>query len=279
MKTVMIKVHEAWLEMSMAAFMSNHMENKQSLFHFADILFRHFCWLEHELIEIGESYNYDRDNIPVKVERLSDLLKNIIARLNEIDLQLISSPDKALSGRISGDIHYMIEVLHRMEDEYISAFDMHRTLPGTALSTEARDALTRFLFEESYKEYELIMIYNYLRAHMKEPFLIRVFQVLIDESFYHFKAFGEMMAKMGILAVPRIVMKELYQIEDIVGFLKAGINEELAAKEECRNLSEAVGKESKTLAMFFDFINNQEDYHITLMKDALAYFEKKGTDV
>jgi len=80
------------------------------------------------------------------------------------------------------------------------------------------------------------------------------------------------MAKMGILGVPRVVGKELYQIEDIEAFLLAGIDEEMAAKEECRKLSEAVAANSPQLAKFFDFINNQENYHIALMKDALAHY-------
>jgi rubrerythrin len=100
----------------------------------------------------------------------------------------------------------------------------------------------------------------------------RIFQILIDESFFHLKRFGEMGAQMGILGVPRVVMKELYQVEDVVQFLKDGINEELAAKEECKKLSEAVSKDSKELAQFFDFINHQENYHIALMKDALKHF-------
>ena len=273
----MIKTHEAWLEMLMAGFMSRT-ENKQVLLDFSDILFRHFTWLENELIVLGESYNYDRDPIPVKVERLKDLLKDIIVRLNEIDLQLISSPDKALASRISSDISYMIEVIHEMNDEVVTAFNMERTFPGIALTQEATDALTLFLFEESYKEYELIMIYNYLKAHSDDAYMNRIFQILIDESFFHLKSFGEMMAKMGLLAVPRVVMKELYQIEDVVQFLKDGINEELAAKEECKRLSEAVAKDSPELEKFFDFINHQENYHIALMEDALKHFMGEAAD-
>ena len=267
----MIKTHEAWLEMLMAGFMSKT-KNKQVLFDFSDILFRHFTWLENELIELDESYSYDRDAIPIKVERLSDLLHAIIVRLNEIDLQLLSSPDKALAERIATDIHYMVDVLSHMSDEMISAFNMERRLPGMALTQDATDALTLFLFEETYKEYELILIYNYLKAHSTDAYMNRIFQILIDESFFHLKRFGEMGAQMGILAVPRIVMKELYQVDDVVTFLKDGINEELAAKEECIKLSEAVGKESQELAKFFDFINHQENYHIALMKDALKHF-------
>jgi len=273
MKTVMIKTHEAWLATLMAGFMSKT-QNKQVLFDFSDILFRHFTWLENELIELGESYSYDRDSIPIKVEKLSVMLENIINRLNEIDLQLMSSPDKNLDARISEDIKYMKSVLLKMNDEHITAFNMDRKFPGINLTEEATDALTLFLFEETYKEYELIMIYNYLKAHSKDAYLNRIFQILIDESFFHLKSFGDMGAKMGILAVPRIIMKELYQVQDVVQFLKDGINEELAAKDECKRLAEAVSKDSPKLEMFFDFINHQENYHISLMEDALKYFEK-----
>ena len=271
MKTVMIKTHEAWLEMLMAGFMSKT-ANKQIFFDFSDILFRHFTWLENELIKLNENYSYDRDIIPIKVEKLSDLLHDIIKRLDEINLQLISSPDKALNARISTDIHYMQETLKGMHDETVTAFNMVRKLPQIALTEEATDALTLFLFEETYKEYELIMIYNYLKAHSKDAYMNRIFQILIDESFFHLKRFGEMGAQMGILGVPRIVMKELYQVEDVVQFLKDGIDEELAAKEECKKLSDAVSKDSKELAQFFNFINHQENYHIALMKDALKHF-------
>ena len=267
----MIKTHEAWLEMLMAGFMSKT-HNKQVLFDFSDILFRHFTWLENELIELDETYSYDRDAIPIKVERLSELLNDIVKRLDEIDLQLLSSPDKELDARIASDIHYMREVLKNMNDEVVTAFSMERVFPGISLTQEATDALTLFLFEETYKEYELIMIYNYLKAHSNDAYMNRIFQILIDESFFHLKSFGDMGAKMGILAVPRIVMKELYQVEDVVQFLKDGIDEELAAKEECKKLSEAVSKDSPELAKFFDFINHQENYHIALMKDALKHF-------
>lgn len=273
MKTVMIKTHEAWLATLMAGFMSKT-ENKQVLFDFSDILFRHFTWLENEMIELDESYSYDRDAIPIKVEKLSDLLNDIEKRLLEIDLQLLSSPDKHLNARISTDLKYMRDVLIHMDDEHITAFSMERKFPGIDLTVEATDALTLFLFEETYKEYELIMIYNYLKAHSSDAYLNRIFQILIDESFFHLKSFGDMGAKMGILAVPRLIMKEMYQVEDVVQFLKDGINEELAAKEECKKLADAVSKDSPELEKFFDFINHQENYHISLMEDALKHFAK-----
>ena len=275
MKTLMIKTHEVWLETLMAGFMSKT-ENKQILFDFSDILFRHFTWLENELIKNNEPYNYDRDAIPIKVERLSHLLNDIIKRLEAIEIQLSHSSECELYARMSSDFTYIKGVLKEMKDEEITAFNMARKFPNITLTEEATDALTLFLFEETYKEYELIMIYNYLKAHSNDAFMNRIFQILIDESFFHLKSFGDMGAKMGILGVPRIVMKELYQVEDIVGFLKDGINEELAAKEECKKLSEAVAKDSPELAKFFDFINHQENYHIALMKDALKHYEEKA---
>ncbi len=276
MKTLAIMTHEAWLATLAAGFMSNT-ESKQKLFDFSDILFRHFTWLEHEMIKSGESYDYDRDSIPVKVEQLSVILNNIIQRLNQIDLQLIGA-NHALGDRMSSDIHYMRDVLAQLPDEDITAFNVERKLDDIELSDEATDALTLFLFEESYKEYELIMIYNYLKAHSEDVVINRIFQIMVDESFFHLKSFGDMMAKMGILGVPRVVSKELYQVADIEAFLLSGIDEEIAAKEECRKLSEAVASNSPQLAKFFDFINNQENYHIALMRDALAHY-RGDTDV
>ncbi len=272
MKTLAIMTHELWLATLAAGFMSQT-ENKQKLFDFSDILFRHFTWMENEMIESGEHYDYDRDSVPVKVEQLSVILNNIIQRMNQIDLQLIGA-DHALGDRISSDLHYMREVISNLPDEDVTAFHVERKLDDIPLSDEATDALTLFLFEESYKEYELIMIYNYLKAHSEDVVLNRIFQIMVDESFFHLKSFGDMMAKMGILGVPRVVSKELYQVADIEAFLLSGIDEEIAAKEECRKLSEAVAANSPQLAKFFDFINNQENYHIALMKDALAHYRR-----
>ncbi len=274
MKTLLIKTHEVWLETLMAAFMSNT-SNRKTLYEFSNIMWRHFTWLEHELIKHGETYDYDRDTIPIKVDNLREILHNITTRLSEIDLQLISCPDKALSKRIASDIKYIEHTLIHMDDEPVSAFDMSRTINHLSLTKEATDALTLFLFEESYKEYELIMIYNYFQAHSDDAFLNRIFQIMVDESFFHLRSFGELMSEMGLLGVPRVIHKSLYQRDDLGEFLKEGIEEEIAAKQQCIDLSNAVAKESKELAGFFDFINFQEDYHISLMEEALKHYEEK----
>ncbi|MEJ2496366.1 MAG: hypothetical protein P8Y43_02605 [Sulfurovaceae bacterium] len=277
MTRLAVSTHEVWLELLMAGFMASG-KNKQILFDFSDIVFRHFTWMEQYLIDEGIEYDYNRQSIPIKVDKLSVILADIAFRLRQIDLQLIVCGDQALCERITSDIGYITFVLNNIEDETVSAFDLSRKFGDCDLTQEATDALTLFLFEESYKEYELIMIYNYLKAHTQDHYLIRVFQILIDESFFHLKSFGQMMADMGILGVPRVIYKELYKITDVTQFLKDGINEEILAKEECKKLSEAVGNESVELSRFFDCINMQEDYQIELMKRALEHYESINND-
>ncbi|WP_292663817.1 hypothetical protein [Nitratifractor sp.] len=278
MKSLLIKTHEAWLATLMAALMSRTTENKRVLTEFSDILWRHFTWIENDLIRRGVEYDYDRDNIPIKVERLSILLTDIVRRMNEIELLLVRCEDEALKNRIRTDLEYMRYALGRLEDETIHAFDMNRRYRDIELDEEATGALTLFLFEESYKEYELIMIYNYLKAHSDDAFLNRIFQILIDESFFHLRSFGEMMAEMGILGVPRVIHQSLYKVSDVERFLLDGIDEEIAAKEQCRELSDAVASKSEELAKFFDFINYQENYHIELMREAVAHYRAKRSD-
>lgn len=278
MKTLLVRTHEAWLATLMAALMSKKTENKRVLTEFSDILWRHFTWIEHDLIVRGVDYDYDRENIPIKVERLGVLVADIVRRMNDLEMLLVRCEDEALKERIRTDLEYMRYALGKLEDEEVTAFDMHRTYRDIELDKEATDALTLFLFEESYKEYELIMIYNYLQAHSDDAFLNRIFQILIDESFFHLRSFGEMMAEMGILGVPRVIHQSLYKVSDIEKFLLDGIEEEIAAKEQCKELSDAVASKSDELAKFFDFINYQENYHIELMRDAVEHFRKKQAD-
>jgi hypothetical protein len=280
MRELLIKIHEIWLETLMSAMMSKDTENKRTLYEFSDIFFRHFRWIENELIEKNIDYDYDRNSIPIKVENLKVILSDIIRRVNEIELLLVECEDKTLRSRVSTDLDYISYRLRLLKDEDVkSAFDVNRKYKNIELDKEATDSLTLFLFEESYKEYELIMVYNYLKAHCKDSFLIRIFDILIEESFFHLRSFGEMMAQMGILGVPRVIHQSLYKVEDIKQFLIDGIEEEIMAKEECLKLSQAVSSKSEELAKFFDFINYQENYHIELMRDAVKYYSQKEKDV
>lgn len=153
------------------------------------------------------------------------------------------------------------------KNKEITAFNMRRKWLDKNLSQEQIDALTLFLFEESYKEYELILVYAFMQARTKNITQFDVFQDLIDESHFHLKSFGNMMAKLGILALPRELHEMTYVIKDLEQFVVDGIAEEEAAKVMCKELSDAIKDEE--LSRFFNFINYQESYHIELMKRLL----------
>jgi len=269
------EVHELFLATQFTGFMSKT-SSRQELYEFANIFFKHFTWLENDFVKRGESYSYSVNHVPIKVTHLSHMINNLLERISKVESYLDSCKDEHITFRMRSDLAYIGTVLKRMpEEEVSSSFDAKRNYLDVELSDEARDALTIFLFEESYKEYELIMVYNYSKANSKDAFLNRIFQILIDESFFHLRSFGQMMAEMGILAVPRSLMEEIYKFDDLKQFLKDGIEEEIGAKEECKKLAAAVSQSSEYFASFFTFINNQENYHIALMEEALEYIDCK----
>ena len=275
MKQLFIEVHEAWLATQFAGFMSQT-QSRQELYEFSNILFKHLTWLENDFVKNKITYNYNIKQVPIRVTKLSHMINNIIERLDKIETQLSSCQDEHVTFRMQSDLEYMKSALSKLDDENVEeCFTAKKEYPNVELTEEARDALTIFLFEESYKEYELIMVYNYSKANSNDAFLNRIFQILIDESFFHLRSFGQMMADMGILGVPRSLMEEIYKFDDLEQFLKDGIQEEMGAKEECRKLAEAVSDSSEHFASFFTFINNQENYHIALMEEALEYINNK----
>ena len=275
MKQLFKEVHEAWLATQFTGFMSQT-QSRQELYEFSNILFKHLTWLENDFIKNNTTYNYDIPQVPIRMTHISHMINNIIERLSSIESQLNSCKDKHISFRMASDLNYIKAALIKLpEEEVEECFKAEKNYPNIELSEEARDALTIFLFEESYKEYELIMVYNYSKANSDNAFLNRIFQILIDESFFHLRSFGQMMAEMGILGVPRSLMEEIYKFDNLEQFLKDGIQEEIGAKEECRKLADAVSSSSEHFAAFFAFINNQENYHIALMEEALEHINHK----
>ena len=268
------EIHEAWLATQFTGFMSQT-QSRQELYEFSNILFKHLTWIENDFIKQNIEYSYNVNQVPIRVDKLSTMINDIIRRIESIESELNSCDDEHITFRMGSDLNYMKSALENIpEEEVSSAFNMKKEFPNIELSDEAKDALTLFLFEESYKEYELIMVYNYSKANSNDAFLNRIFQILIDESFFHLRSFGQMMAQMGILGVPRSLMEEIYKFDDLEQFLKDGIQEEIGAKEECKKLADAVSSSSEHFASFFNFINNQENYHIALMEEALEHINK-----
>ncbi|SFV69231.1 hypothetical protein MNB_SM-6-75 [hydrothermal vent metagenome] len=261
------KKHELWLSILFASFAINDEAIKSRLYDFSQIAFRHMKWLGEAILENGEDYNYDREMLLLKRASNFEVLQ---ALKEEIKAAQTLYPDTILAERIKTDDSYLLQYISELladptNDAAVTAFNMERQ--WEELDQEQIDALTLFLFEESYKEYELILVYAYMQARTQNVLHFNVFQDLVDESHFHLKSFGNMMARLGILALPRELHPMTYIVKDLDKFIKDGIAEEEAAKEMCKELSDAIKDEK--LSKFFDFINYQESYHIELMKKLL----------
>lgn len=261
--------HDLWLRLLFTSFMANDPRIKDELYDFAMIAFRHLRWISRALRDGDIVYDYDRSIMLEKYDSFFVALRALIA---EIESVRAAYPDGVLSERMITDERYLLIRLQRLLDRpehnhKITAFDLNRTLPGKHLDPAQTDALTLFLFEESYKEYELILVYAFMQNYSDDLTERDVYQDLIDESHFHLKSFGNMMAQMGILALPRPLHERTYKITDLDAFIRGGIEEEENAKEQCRTLAQAVG--DGELSSFFDFINYQESYHIALMQKLL----------
>jgi hypothetical protein len=270
-ETLFRRKHQLWLRIAFMSFSVSDPWVKNRLYEFSKIEFRHLKWLAHSLFENTISYDYERDpKFSIESDSFFSLVHTAMNEIKALHLLYENSP---LFERMKHDEHYILSTLHSyLEkltlDEPLSAFNRQRHWPDALLSESETDALTLFLFEELYKEYELIMIYFYRQIRATTPAQVSYFQDLIDESQFHLRSFGEMMAKMGILALPRALHPRTYQIEDMDKFLRDGIVEEENAKEECRKLSSSIQDEK--LSSFFEFINYQESYHIEIMKKLLG---------
>ena len=259
--------HELWLEVTFYSFMLEEGEVKDELYEYSKTLFRHTKWIANYIKELKLTYNYDINPIDIKVKTFHELINRAVKSIQNVHENYIHNE---LFNRIISDETFFIDSLKAQltkPDYPITAFDKNLTLQDKELSKNSTDSLVKFLFEESYKEYELIMVYSYIRNYTPSLKLYNIFDDLIDESHYHLKSFGNLMAKMGILTLPRMLMESLYMVYDIKGFLEDGIKEEEAAKEICKSLSAQI--EDTELSNFFSFIDRQESYHIELLKSAI----------
>ena len=263
------KKHQLWLHITFASFAINDEEVKSRLYDFAQIAFRHMKWLGSDILTAQNNYNYDRNMQLFKRENVFEVIEDL---QQQVQTMQDAYPHTILGERLKTDDTYLLEYLSQIlsnpiNNQEVTAFNMKRIWLDKNLEQEQIDALTLFLFEESYKEYELILVYAYMQARTSDALHFNVFEDLIAESHFHLKSFGNMMAKLGILALPRELHEMTYIVKDLNQFVIDGIAEEEAAKVMCKELSDAIKDED--LSNFFDFVNYQESYHIELMKKLL----------
>jgi hypothetical protein len=264
--------HELWLGVLFGAFSVSDEKLYDLLYDFSMIEYRHLVWLGGDLSEKLEKFDYDREQINIVFKDNFELFNHLVSLLKSIEYD-----ENIMFERFSNDENYFIRKLEELlKDEKnnhpITAFDRRKQLDDIKLDQKQLDALILFLFEESYKEYELILIYTYSQFFTDSKLLYSIFSDLIYESHFHLKSFARMMSKMGLLALPRVLSKRVYQFDDLEKFLIDGIEEEENAKELCVQLANDINNES--LSPFFNFINYQESYHIELMKKALNFVKE-----
>jgi len=261
--------HELWLKVLFSSFAVKNTSIKDKLYDFSQILFRHLKWISSRNKILNIEYNYDKSNIDIQKKSNFDFFNFLIDEITKVS-SLYQKEE--LFDRIKNDENYIVFYLQNLlkdtsNDQPIEAFSKKRIYENKMLSKSSTDALTLFLFEETYKEYELIMVYSYMQNYTKSIKEYAIYQDLIDESLFHLKSFGNMLAKMGILSIPRVITESIYKVTNINKFINNGIKEEEAAKEECVKLASMV--DDIELSKFFEFINFQENYHIELMKKLL----------
>ncbi len=273
MKNLFKQKHELWLEVLFGAFAMEDGEIFDLLYDFAMIEYRHMVWLGGHLVESGGEFDFDRDELDITASSTHEVFERLIEKISTIQKEY---PAGVMFERFANDEEYFIKKLEflkqKSEDKKIRAFDRRKSYDGYELSDEQLNALIKFLFEECYKEYELILVYTYSDLYTNSKFLSNIFKDLIYESQFHLKSFARMMSKMGLLALPRVVAKRIYQFDDLKEFLIDGIKEEEGAKEMCIALAKEVNHPE--FSSFFEFINNQESYHIALMQRALESIEE-----
>ena len=266
--------HELWIKVLFCSFAIGQDNISRTLYEFANIEFRHMKWLSNALKKQNIEYDYNKNAIDLEKKTSFEIFEYLLGQIKSVIKEY--DPQDPLCARMLSDEYYMIQIIenfltNKENNIDVTAFNRSRNYDGKNLDRRSTDALTLFLFEESYKEYELILLYSYFQNNTTNILHYNVYQDMIDESQYHLKSFGTMLAKMGILAIPRTVIPELYKNKDIKEFLIGGIDEEINAKEECRSLAQAIDDEE--ISKFLEFIMYQEDYHIHLMKKALSEFE------
>jgi rubrerythrin len=261
---------ELWLKVLYSSFVTKNKEIADVLEDFAFIEFRHYTWVLEKYINEKKEFDFDIDEFYDKSHKTTfDIYKDIVEEMKSIRE---AYPAGATYKRIASDEEYFIDRIENfMKDEtlceVITAFENNRTLPNKDLNEGQTGALEIFLTAETFKEYELTILYSYLNAIIPDKVRGNTFMTLAHESIFHMKKFCEMSNKMGILSLVRSLPKELYQNINLIEYLQGNINEEVDARRDCEILSEKIG--DKELGDFFMFIANEETYHIELLTEAL----------
>ena len=262
--------HESFIKFIYASVMIKELEAKKIFEDIAIFKYRHMLWTmadtKNKNIDFDMDFNINEIR-KLKKENSSDLLEELINDLEE-NLRYCQNSNTPTIERLKNDDEYFLNQIKKLDlESKITAFNENKELAGIELDEKAKSALVFFLMEETFKEYELITIYSYLKIHSNNEIANSVFTDLAYDSIYHLRRFAELASKMGVLTLPRPIPHEKYKNIGIIKFLKENIKEEQDAEKQCLILAEKIGNEE--LKNFLLFISRQEVYHAELLQRAL----------
>ncbi len=262
--------HESFIKFIYASVIVKEQASKKLLEDIATFKYRHMVWAMADAVKAGVKFNMDFKTEEIKkieTKTEEDLLEVLINDLEE-NIRSYEEIKTPSTDRFKNDDEYFLSQLKKLDLEgEVTAFNQAKELPGVELEENAKAALIFFLMEETFKEYELITIYSYLKVRSNEADANSAFTDLAYDSIYHLRRFAELASQMGVLTLPRPIPHEKYENIGIVEFLKENIEEEMDAEKQCLILAEKIGNEE--LSNFLLFISRQELYHAELLQRAL----------
>ena len=264
------KQHESFIKFIYASVMVKEEDVRHKLNDIAHFKYRHMVWAMQDAVNKNIKFDMDFDYeeiAKIKVKEEDELIEALKDDLNT-NIALYEGIDDPTINRFRSDDEFFIEEMNLFDVEgEITSFDEKKELVGVDLDEESKSALVFFLMEETFKEYELITIYSYLKVHSNIAVANSAFTDLAYDSIYHLKRFADLASKMGVLTLPRPIPHEKYEDIGVVEFLKENIEEEMDAEKQCLILAEKIG--NKYLKDFLLFISRQEVYHGELLQRAL----------
>jgi len=268
--------HESFIKFIYASVIVKEQASKKLLEDIATFKYRHMVWAMADAVKAGVKFNMDFKTEEIKkieTKTEEDLLEVLINDLEE-NIRSYEEIKTPSTDRFKNDDEYFLSQLKKLDLEgEVTAFNQAKELPGVELEENAKAALIFFLMEETFKEYELITIYSYLKVRSNEADANSAFTDLAYDSIYHLRRFAELASQMGVLTLPRPIPHEKYENIGIVEFLKENIEEEMDAEKQCLILAEKIGNEE--LSNFLLFISRQELYHAKLLQRALNALKGK----
>ncbi|WP_024790061.1 hypothetical protein [Lebetimonas sp. JH292] len=262
--------HESFIKFIYASVMVKETNAKKLFEDIAMFKYRHMVWAMADAKDEDVKFNMDFNTEEIrKIEKkyASDLLEELVNDLEE-NLKFYQDYNTPTIERLKNDDSYFLSQIKKLDLEcIITAFNENKELPGVKLDENAKAALVFFLMEETFKEYELITIYSYLKTFSDNEVANSAFTDLAYDSIYHLRRFAQFASEMGVLTLPRSIPHGKYENIGILKFLKENIEEEMDAEKQCLILAEKIG--NKELSDFLLFISRQELYHAELLKRAL----------